>query len=127
MEATSVGFAPVGGRIVKRDAPARKPAADRQGGAGELTRRKLEALPPEIGALLVLIGILGLLLPGPVGSPFVIAGGVALWPRAFGKVDDWFERRFPRAHRGGMRQIERYLADMEKRYPGTISRPSSGG
>jgi hypothetical protein len=112
---------------VKREATAREPATDGQRGASEATRRKLEALPPEIGALLVLIGILGLLLPGPVGTPFVIAGGVALWPKAFGKVDGWFERRFPKAHRGGMRQIDRYLADMEKRVPGTISRPSPAG
>jgi hypothetical protein len=66
--------------------------------------------------------------PGhPVGTPPVTAGGVALWPKAFGKVDGWFERPFPKAHWGSMRQIVRYLADLEKRYPGTVSRPSPAG
>jgi hypothetical protein len=86
--------------------------------AGEGMR--LERLPPEIGALLMVVGIAGLLLPGPVGSPFFIAGGVALWPAAFGRVESWFQRRFPVVHRNGVEQIERYLDDLEKRFPGSL-------
>jgi hypothetical protein len=80
----------------------------------------LGRLPPEIGALLMVVGIAGLLLPGPVGSPFFIAGGVALWPAAFGRVENWFQRRFPVVHRTGMEQIVRYLDDLERRYPGSL-------
>jgi hypothetical protein len=81
---------------------------------------RVERLPPEIGVLLMVVGIAGLLLPGPVGSPFFIAGGVALWPAAFGRVEGWFQRKFPVIHRNGMEQMERYLADLERRYPGPL-------
>ena len=33
--------------------------------------------------MLVTAGIVGLILPGP-GTPALIAGGLALWPKAFG-------------------------------------------
>ena len=81
---------------------------------------RLEHLPPEIGALLMVVGIAGLVLPGPVGTPFVVAGGVALWPAAFGRVEGWFQRKFPVAHRNGMKQIDRYLNDLERRFPGSL-------
>ena len=82
--------------------------------------RRIEHLPKEVGTLLVAIGVAGLLLPGPVGSPFVIAGRLVLWPDQFGKAEDWIRRRFPEVHRGGMRHVHRSLDDMERRYPGTM-------
>lgn len=78
---------------------------------------KLDQLPPEIGVMLVMMGVVGILLPGPVGSPFLIAGGVSLWPRAFGKLDRWYGRRFPKSHQSAMRMIARFVTDLEKRYP----------
>jgi hypothetical protein len=79
---------------------------------------RLEKLPPEIGVLLFVIGTAGVLLPGPVGSPFLVAGGVALWPSAFRKTEDWLQRAAPRLYDEGIRQMERFLADLERRYPG---------
>ncbi|HET6881061.1 MAG TPA: hypothetical protein VFI31_12945 [Pirellulales bacterium] len=79
---------------------------------------RLKHLPPEVGTLLVIVGIAGILLPGPVGSPFLLAGGVALWPRAFERVEHWYAKRFPKSHRSGMRVINRFILDLEKRYPG---------
>src|SRR3954453_16588252 len=98
------------------------PEGPRTGGedGDEQVGARLERLPPEIGALLMVVGVAGLLLPGPVGSPFFIAGGIALWPSAFGRVGGWFRRKFPATHRTGMEQIVRYLDDLEKRYPGSI-------
>jgi hypothetical protein len=87
---------------------------------------KLKALPPEIGSLLIIIGVAGLLLPGPVGTPFVIAGGISIWPVSFGKVDAWFHRRFPTMYRKGMTQVERFVDDLDHRYPGSaraVTRP----
>src|SRR3954454_12514168 len=89
-------------------------------GGGERAGPQVDRLPPDVGALLMVVGIAGLLLPGPVGSPFFIAGGVALWPAAFGRVESWFQRRFPVVHRNGVEQIERYLDDLEKRFPGSL-------
>jgi uncharacterized membrane protein YbaN (DUF454 family) len=86
-------------------------------GNPELAGRRLEELPKELGVLLMAVGTLGYILPGVIGAPAFIAGGVVLWPRAFGRVENWFERRFPKVHRESMRQIGRYLDDLERRYP----------
>ena len=40
-----------------------------------------------------------------------------LWPRTFEKVENWFERRFPKVHKQSLYQINRYLNDLESRYP----------
>jgi hypothetical protein len=79
--------------------------------------RRIETLPKEIGVLLLIAGVGGLILPGPVGTPFLILGGLVLWPRAFKGVETRFERRFPKLHHQGMRQITRFLDDLERRYP----------
>jgi hypothetical protein len=79
--------------------------------------QRIRAMPKEVGVLLVVAGIGGLLLPGPIGTPFLILGGVVLWPRAFERVEIWFERRFPRMHHKSMLQIKRFLDDLERRYP----------
>lgn len=80
---------------------------------------RLEKLPPEIGVLLIVLGTAGVLLPGPVGSPFLIAGGIALWPAAFRRTEGWFQRVAPGLYDEGIRQLERFLADLERRYPGS--------
>ena len=77
----------------------------------------VQGVPKELGILLVVGGIGGLLLPGPVGSPFLILGGVILWPAAFKRIEYCFERRFPRLHKQGMMQIARFVSDLERRYP----------
>jgi hypothetical protein len=79
--------------------------------------QRLQAMPKEVGVLLVVAGIGGLLMPGPIGTPFLILGGVVLWPRAFQGAQTAMARWFPRLHRQGMRQIHRFLDDLERRYP----------
>jgi hypothetical protein len=80
----------------------------------------LKELPPEIGVLLLVIGTAGILLPGPVGSPFLVAGGIALWPAGFRNVERWFMKLAPKMYKTGVGQIERFLADLESRYPGSV-------
>jgi hypothetical protein len=75
------------------------------------------ALPKEVGVLLIVAGLGGMLLPGPIGSPFLLLGGVTLWPRLFRRLEASFQRRFPAMHKQGTRQIRRFLADLERRYP----------
>jgi uncharacterized membrane protein YbaN (DUF454 family) len=74
-------------------------------------------MPREIGVLLVVAGIGGVLLPGPIGTPFLILGGVILWPGAFERTETYLKKRFPRMHRHGMRQINRFLVDLDRRFP----------
>ncbi len=84
---------------------------------------RIKHLPKEVGLLLLVVGIGGVLLPGPVGTPFVLMAAVVLWPSLFERVELFFERRCPKMHRAGVRQIKRYLNDLERRYP---PRTSSG-
>jgi len=83
----------------------------------EATARRLNDLPKEVGVMLVTVGVLGSVLPGMIGTPILLAGGLVLWPSRLGRVESWFERRFPNAHRQGMRQVSRFLDDLERRYP----------
>ncbi len=78
--------------------------------------QKIRELPRDVGVMLMAVGACGMVLPGMVGGPAILAGGLVLWPRAFGRVESWFGRTFPRAHREGMRQIGRYLDDLDRRY-----------
>jgi hypothetical protein len=83
-----------------------------------------ETLPKELGVMLVSAGVIGFVLPGP-GTPALVAGGLILWPKGFGKVERWFQKRFPETHRKGVSHINRFLTDLERRYPGSTS-PTQG-
>jgi len=88
----------------------------------EAELRRIKDLPREVGVMLMTVGVLGLVLPGVVGTPAAIAGGLVLWPKAFGRVENWFERRFPKIHKQSLYQINRYLNDLESRYPNATHR-----
>jgi hypothetical protein len=82
--------------------------------------RRIEGLPKEVGALLMVAGLTTGMLPlppGPFDLSLVVAGGFVLWPRGLGGVESWTRRRFPKAHRCGMKFLDRYLTDLERRYP----------
>jgi hypothetical protein len=82
----------------------------------ELNERLLE-MPREVGWLMVSIGVIGVALPGIVGTPALLAGGLMLWPKGFRTVNSWVRKRFPKTHEHGVEQLIRYLDDMERRYP----------
>lgn len=82
----------------------------------ELNDRLLE-MPREVGWLMVSIGVMGVALPGIVGTPALLAGGLMLWPKGFRAVNGWCRKRFPKTHEHGVEQLIRYLDDMERRYP----------
>jgi hypothetical protein len=92
-----------------------QPAATAMDDAEEI--RRIRAMPKEVGVLLIVAGIGGILLPGPVGTPFLVLGGVMLWPRAFEGLETLVEKRFPRLHHQSVRQIKRFLDDLDRRYP----------
>jgi hypothetical protein len=98
------------GQALCQDQPNPEPA--------ELT--KIKDLPKEVGVMLITAGIVGFILPGP-GTPAIMAGGLVLWPKAFGKLESWLERSHPKVHRKGLQQINRFLNDLQKRYPDTTN------
>jgi len=79
--------------------------------------RRIKELPKEVGVILISVGAVGFVLPGVMGAPAIIAGGLVLWPHTFGGLENWFRRRNPDLHRLGMQQIGRFLDDLERRYP----------
>jgi hypothetical protein len=81
----------------------------------------LKKLPKEVGVMLMTVGVMGLALPGVVGTPAVIVGGLVLWPKTFSKMETWFRGRYPDFHQKGVVQMKRYITDLEKRYPESIS------
>ena len=83
----------------------------------EMAIRRVRGMPAEVGILLIVSGIGGILLPGPVGTPFLVLGCLMLWPKAFRQTERCVEKRFPRMHRHGVKQINRFLDDLERRYP----------
>lgn len=85
--------------------------------AAEESAEMLGKLPPEMGTLLLVIGIVGVILPGPVGTPLLIAGGLVLWPKTFSGLETWFSKKFPAPHREGVLQIKRFVADLQMRFP----------
>jgi hypothetical protein len=105
------------GRSQDMQSPGEQAVPDQdQAGLEEVELNKIKELPKELGVMLLTAGIVGFILPGP-GTPAIIAGGLALWPEAFGKLESWLERSHPQVHRQGVRQINRFLNDLEKRYP----------
>lgn len=77
----------------------------------------LGKLPPEIGTMLIAVGIAGILLPGPVGTPMLIAGALVFWPKTFGPLERSFARWCPGMHREGVTQIKRFIKDLNRRFP----------
>lgn len=76
--------------------------------------RKLEH---DVGWLLVTAGIVGIIVPGILGTPFLIMGAMALWPGNRKRMEHWRNGQSPRFFRPGMTQINRFLDDLENRYP----------
>lgn len=74
------------------------------------------SLPPEVATLLIAIGIAGIPLPGP-GIPFILAGGLALWPRTFSPLDDRFRKKYPKSHGQVAGILKRFEDDLSRRYP----------
>ena len=68
---------------------AEAPSGRREPGPG------LAVTPPrELGVMLVSAGLIGVVLPGP-GVPALVAGGLILWPKGFGKAEQWLRGSFP--------------------------------
>jgi hypothetical protein len=84
---------------------------------GAKTLRRISHMPRDVGWLLVTAGIVGEVAPGVFGTPFWIMGTLILWPSAGRRMESWLERRAPKTFASSMRQVGRFLDDLERRYP----------
>ena len=84
--------------------PQNKSAVDK------LTAIRVERLPKDAGWLLITAGIVGLVVPGVFGTPFLLAGALVLAPGGTKLLSRWVGHP-------GMRQIGRFLDNLERRYP----------
>jgi hypothetical protein len=90
-------------------APISEPAPD-ESAVHELTPVPFEQLPKEAGWLMITAGMVGLVVPGVLGTPFLLAGAVVLTPGGSKLLSRW-------AGHSAMRQVGRFLDDLERRYP----------
>lgn len=99
------------------DAENQTDAAPHSDAAHQRLLARIQNLPASVGVVLMGVGVAGLIIPGPFGTPFILTGGLILAPRVFRSVDRFVQRRFPIFYDAGMQSVERFLSDMEKRYP----------
>jgi len=78
---------------------------------------RVEHLNRGVGWILISAGVIGMIVPGVLGTPFLIMGGLALWPGNRERVERWRQGHSPKVFHGAMKQINRFLDDLEKRYP----------
>jgi hypothetical protein len=81
------------------------------------TIKRIERLPRDVGWLLVTAGLVGMAVPGVLGLPFLILGGLVLMPVTSRRAEHWLSGHSPKMFKGGVKQINRFLDDLESRYP----------
>jgi hypothetical protein len=83
----------------------------------EAVVERVEHLNRSVGWVLISAGVVGIIVPGVLGTPFLIMGALALWPGNHKRVERWRQGHSPKMFHGAMRQINRFLDDLERRYP----------
>jgi hypothetical protein len=81
------------------------------------TAERIQKLPQDIGWLLVTAGVVGVVMPGVLGLPFLVLGGLVLMPATNRRAERWLTGHSPKLFKGSIRQINRFLDDLEQRYP----------
>lgn len=85
--------------------------------ADDAVVERVGRLKHDVGWVLITAGIVGLIVPGVLGTPFLLLGALALWPGNRERVERWRKGHSPKFFHGSMKQINRFLDDLERRYP----------
>jgi hypothetical protein len=83
----------------------------------EQLMRRIEKLPKEAGWALITAGVIGVIAPGIVGVPFLVAGAFVLTPGGPLRLSRWAGRKPRKFAHSALRQICRFIDDLERRYP----------
>jgi hypothetical protein len=81
---------------------------------GVETALPIEHLPRDVGRLLVYAGVLGVIVPGVPGVPFLVGGAAILYPGGPKLVSAWLPSRLVRA---SVKLVGRFADDLYRRYP----------
>jgi hypothetical protein len=84
---------------------------------GDQAVLRIANLPRNVGWMMVSVGVVGVILPGVPGTPFLIAGIAVLTPGGPQLLTRWATRRPKGVVHKGLKQIGRWLDDLERRYP----------
>jgi len=79
--------------------------------------RRIEHLPTDVGWLLIWVGTLGVILPGIIGVPLLVAGAAVVLPGGRKWLIRWAGHKPPKFVHASMKQIGRMLDQMDRRYP----------
>ena len=84
---------------------------------------QLEGLPRDVGIVLLGVGTVGVLIPGPIppGLSFVVLGALFLLPRLVARFGGWMARAWPFLFRVLIGLIERLRTGLQRRFPGSIA------
>jgi len=114
---------PLVGEFISRedwaDAP-HNPVSDediRSGSSENAVVDRVKHLSRNMGWVLISAGLVGIVIPGVIGTPFVILGSLVLWPGNQKLLDKWRRNHRSRFVDVALRQVDRYLDDIERRYP----------
>ncbi len=92
----------------------------------EAVVERVEHLAKDVAWVLIAAGVIGIVMPGVLGTPFLIAGAAAMWPGNHKRLEKWRQGHAPKMFHGGMKQINRFLDDLERRYPRDGSKRRDG-
>jgi len=97
--------------------PAVATPTDEERAIDEHLMRRIENLPKDAGWALITAGVIGVIAPGVIGWPFVVAGAFVLSPGGTRKLARWAARKPRKRAHAALRQICRLVDDLERRYP----------
>jgi len=84
--------------------------------------KKLDGLPKDLGVALMGLGVVGVVIPGPIplGASFILMGAVFLWPRFVARFGGWLASRLPGMLRVLTDFVDHLQSDLKRRYPGSV-------
>lgn len=79
--------------------------------------QRLVDMPNDFGWIFFAVGVIGIILPGIPGIPFIIVGGAVLLPGGRSWLSRQTARKPGKAMRSFVRQFNRFLDDFERDCP----------
>jgi len=106
--------------------PAREPSASVRAPAPPTLHlelaKKLHGLPKDLGVALMGLGVVGVVIPGPVppGALFILMGAAFLWPGSLARFGGWLARWLPGILRALIDFVDHLRSDLKRRYPDSV-------